>query len=277
MSRQEQKVGFMTEAARKHSELSLLEQMRKLNRNAERIQSAPLHEYNERLAHKLLWMRPSVNAISAVSCSDETPQLGFSNISLVGIEKILDKPLSPPKRETPEKKLQSWLIRQALRANGRLKVLDDVLGGQFWFVSDEIALKTATDKLVADLLLVHVNAEGSASLVNAELKSVRSMETFSQLLSFRAAIEDPTLQGEWKTFAERMTDKTFQWHPVQKTCGLVVWPALMPAVGKGPRKVLPNTKRKDYERVEVIGYQYLAEINEYTLEIEKVAERAGCG
>jgi hypothetical protein len=274
MLRQERKVSFMTETARTHSELSLLEQLRNLIRNAERIHSAPLDEYKEQLAHKLLWIRPSVNAISALSCSDETPQLGFSNISLSDIEKILEKPLSPPKRETPEKRLQSWLIREALRTKGRLKVLDDVLGGQFWFVSDEIALKTATKKLVADLLLVHVDAEGLASLVNVELKSERSMETFRQVLNFRVAIENPTLQEEWKTFAERMTGKSFQWHPVQKTCGLVIWPALMPAVGHGRREVLANIKRKHYECVEVIGYQYLAQIHEYTLEIEKVAEEA---
>lgn len=62
-------------------------------------------------------------------------------------------------------------------------------------------------------------AEGLASLVNAELKSVRSMETFRQVLSFRTAIEDPGLQKGWKTFAEVMTGKNFQWHQSQETHG----------------------------------------------------------
>ena len=47
------------------------------------------------------------------------------------------------------------------------------LGGQHWFVSDEIALTTASKKkLVADLLLVRVDADGLASLLTRDLSPI---------------------------------------------------------------------------------------------------------
>jgi hypothetical protein len=179
----------------------------------------------------------------------------------------MEKQLSPPGRKTPEKQLQSWLIQSALKSGGRLKMLDDVLGGQYWFVSDEIAIKTASIKVVADLLLVRVDAEGLAYPVNAELKSNRAMETFRQVICFRATLEHPGLQEGWKTFAEVMARGKFRWHPSQETRGVVIWPA----VGKNPMNAMANEKRKDYARVDVIGYQ---EINHYTLEFEKLVKKA---
>jgi methenyltetrahydromethanopterin cyclohydrolase len=161
------------------------------------------------------------------------------------------------------------LIQGALKSGGRLELLDDILGGKYWFVSDEIALNTASEKVVADLLLVRVDA-GMACLVNAELKTGRLMETFKQVICFRKALEHPDLQKDWKTFAEVMTGQKFRWHPSQETRGVVIWPA----IGENPMKALANEKRKDYARVDVIGYRDVPEINNYTLEFEKLAEKA---
>lgn len=248
--------------------LLLSEQLQKLIRNAEMIRSEQFQAFKGELSRNLLCLRPSVGGISAISCCAETPQLGFPNISIRKLQTIMKNPLPPPGRKTPEKKLQSWLIQNALKSGGRLKVLDDVLGGQYWFVSDEIALATASKtKVVADLLLVRVDAEGLACLVNAELKSDRLMETFRQVIRFRAALENPELQKDWKTFAEVMTGQLFQWHPSHETNGVVIWPA----VGKNPMKPLANEKRKNYTRVAVVGYR---EIDDYTLEFEPLAEQA---
>jgi len=60
---------------------------------------------------KLIWLRPSVGGISAISCCENTPQRGSTNISIRSLEKILEKQLLPPGRNTPEKHLQSWLIK----------------------------------------------------------------------------------------------------------------------------------------------------------------------
>jgi hypothetical protein len=180
----------------------------------------------------------------------------------------MERQLDPPRRKTPEKRLQSWLIQSALKSGGRLKLLDDLLGGQYWFVSDEIALQTASKKkVVADLLIVRVD-EGLASLVNVELKSNRAMETFRQVIGFRAALEHPDLQGSWKTFAEVMTGEKFRWRSALDTRGVVIWPA----VGKRPMNALANRKRTDYARIDVIGYQ--EKLNNYTLEFENLIEKA---
>jgi hypothetical protein len=115
--------------------------------------------------------------------------------------------------------------------------------------------------------MVRVDAEGRASLVNAELKSNRAMETFRQVVCFREALEHPDLQESWRKFAEVMTGKNFRWHPSKDTRGLVIWPA----IGEKPTRALANKKRKDYARVEVIGYKEVSgTINSYKLELEEL-------
>ena len=250
----------------------LSEQLHELVKNAEKVRSEPFEKFKDELSRKLIWLRPSVGGISAISCCENTPQRGSTNISIRSLEKILEKQLLPPGRNTPEKHLQSWLIKSALKSGGRLKVLDDILGGQYWFVSDEIAIKAASIKVVADLLLVRVDAEGLASLVSAELKSDRAMQTFKQVVCFRAALENPGLQKDWKEFAEVMTGKRFQWHPSHETRGVVIWPA----VGGNQKNALANEKRKDYARVDVIGYRAVpGEINNCTLQFEKLTGNGG--
>ena len=243
---------------------TLSDQLRKLVENAEKIRSEQFQAFKDDLSRKLLRLRPSVNGISAVSCCEDTPQLGFTNISPRNVEAILEKPLSPPKRATPEKQLQSWLIQQALRSNGRLELLDHILGGQYLFVSDEIALKTASEKVVADLLLVRIDSDGLASLVNAELKSKRAMETFRQVLCFRKALDHPDLQNGWKKFAEVMTGQDFQWNPSPEANGIVIWPA----VGEKQKNVRANEKRKAFPRVDVVGYQFDSGAKEYSFQSE---------
>jgi len=242
------------------------EQLQKLIRNAEVIRST-FRGFKDELSHKMLWLRPSVGGISAISCCEETPQRGFTKISANNLGKRLEMQLSPPKRRTREKELQSWLIQNALKSGGRLKLLEDLLGGQCWFVSDEIALQSASkQKVVADLLIVRVDAEGLASFVNIELKSNRSMETFRQVIVFRAALELPDLQEGWRTFAEVMTEEKFRWHQGLETRGVVIWPAL----GENPTNALANRKRKDYARIDVIGYKAISQKpTNFTLECEK--------
>jgi hypothetical protein len=62
-----------------------------------------------------------------------------------------------------------------------------------------------------------------------------------------------------------MTEKKFQWHPSQDTSGVVIWKA----VGEREKNALANRKRKDYERVDVIGYKAVpGELHNYTLKLE---------
>jgi len=222
---------------------------------------------NDQLSRKELWLRPAVGGISAISCHGKTPQLGVRLSTRDPERQIKEKRLSRPARPTPEKELQSWLIRNARKSGGRLTLLGDFLGGQYWFVSDEIAVKTKSRKIVADLLLVKIDAEGQACLVNAELKSGRVMETFKQVIRFRAVLEHPDLQSIWRRFAEIMTGETFKWQQSLETRGIVVWPAL----SSSSVSALANRKRQEYERVDLIGYR---EIHEYSLDCEKLTEMA---
>ncbi len=231
------------------------------------IQAEPFHPFKDRLSRDMLRLRPSARGFSLVSYNPKTPQLGASGLGSVHdlereLDKLLKNPLHGPHRDTPEKELQSWLIHEAAKHDGRMTPLNNVLGGEYWFVSDEIALQiSASKKVVADLLLVKVDAENVAHLVNVELKSKRAMETFNQVILFRPVLEHAELQEMWKQFAEIMTRKKFQWQGVQQTHGIVVWPR-----SKNLELARANDKAKTFERVDVVGYQQT-----YTFERESIA------
>lgn len=239
-------------------------QLKKLVGNAERIQTE-FSQSKSKLSPKLLWLRPSVDSISLVSCNIETPQKGYSKIhSVRDLDQKLKQTLKKPGRPTPEKKLQSWLIREALEHKGRVKPLEEVLGGgcEYWFVSDEIAIKVnSSRKVVADLLLVKVDTKGVAQLVNVELKYQRAMEAFKQVRLFRDVLELPELQELWRQFAEKMTGKQFQWEQSRDTHGIVVWPK-----SEDPARALANDKTQNYKRVDLVGFQEC-----FTLKREQIA------
>jgi hypothetical protein len=240
-------------------------QLRQLLKSAEMIQAEPFHPFKDRLSRDMLRLRSSAGGFSLVSYNPRTPQRGVSGLRSVhalerALDNLLKNQLQRPGRETPEKELQSWLIREAAKHDGKVMPLNDVLGGDYWFVSDEIAL-SASRKAVADLLLVKVDAENVAQLVNVELKTERAMETFEQVILFRHVLEHAELQEMWKQFAEIMTRKKFKWQGGQQTWGIVVWPR-----SKNPELARANDKAKIFERVDVIGYH-----PNYTFERESIA------
>lgn len=211
-----------------------------------------------------LRLRPSVGGFSLVSCADDTSQSGHPNLrSEVDLTRCLNKAIRPPEREVPEKKLQSWLIRQARRGGGQIEEIAALLEGRFWFVSDEIAISdpATKKKFVADMLLVQVDGDNLAQLVNVELKYNRSMETFAQVETFREVLEKSELHGAWQRFSEIMTGQTFQWRPVQETSGMVIWPR-----ANDPLAARANTKRGNYMRISLLGFQRMEE--GYTLCVE---------
>ena len=196
-------------------------------------------------------IRPSVNSFSLVSYSERQPQLEFSDIrSASRLATKLQEPIRDPKRRTPEKEIQSWLIRSAISTRGEIVSLSQLLGGKFWFISDEPAIYVVTKdgnriKLVPDLLLVKEDNQGRAQLVNVELKSKRTRDTFDQAMDFRQLLEHPELSGHWRQFAQSMTGKAFNWDESIITRALVIWPKA------SDRSRFVNI----YERVDVIGYE----------------------
>jgi hypothetical protein len=136
-------------------------------------------------------------------------------------------------RSTPEKRLQSWLISEALQSGGRIESIERALndGHSYWFVSDEIALAHQTEgnepeKIVADLLLVRENDSGESEFVNAELKYKRTTETHKQVESFWHGFREPEQIALWRKFAETMLGrKERRWKQTEKRRGLVIWPS----------------------------------------------------
>jgi hypothetical protein len=127
------------------------------------------------------------------------------------------------------------------------------LDDRFWFVSDEIAISdpATKKKFVADMLLVRVDSDNLAQLVNVELKYNRSMKTFDQVQTFRKILENLELYEAWQRFSEIMTGQSFRWRPLQeKTYGLVIWPK-----ANDPLTALANKKRSDHERIGLLGFQ----------------------
>ena len=196
-------------------------------------------------------LRPSVGGLSLISYRSDTPQLGFSGLKTeADLARVLSKPLAAPGRRTPEKELQSFLIREAVGSAGRLPSLEAILGDQLWFVTDELAFTAYGAKLVADLLLVRVRS-GQAELFQIELKSSRSMkEVFGQVLAFRPLLEDQRLQDLWRELAAAMTGQSFKWDGgLGGARGLVVWPRC-----PNPASSAATQRRADYPRVDAIGY-----------------------
>ncbi|MDR3413471.1 MAG: hypothetical protein P4L87_21370 [Formivibrio sp.] len=222
-----------------------------LNKQAKLIKRFE-NKYKDKFANDLR-LRPSVGSFSLVSCADKTSQSGWSKLgSENGLNRAFGKAIQRQRRNVPEKKLQSWLIREARKGARKIQSISELLGDQFWFVSDEIAISdpVTKKKFVADMLLVRVDNKNLAQLVNVELKYQRSMDTFRQVIKFREVLENPRLRRAWQHFAEIMTGRTFQWHlPQKNTYGLVIWPT-----ADNPSRALANKKRADYERIGVLGF-----------------------
>jgi hypothetical protein len=219
-------------------------QLKRLLQNAELVQSDEFSKITETYRDLFIGhhfrLRPSVGSISLVSCASATPQLGYSGIKsalhlqnkLAALSEERAK-FGHLRRSTPEKRLQSWLISEALQNGGRIDSIGRALkdGHSYWFVSDEIALAHQTEgnepqKIVADLLLVRENGSGESEFVNAELKYKRTTETHKQVEDFWQGFREPEQIALWRKFAEMMLGrKERRWKETDKRRGLVIWPS----------------------------------------------------
>lgn len=263
--------------------MSLLNsQLEQLIENARRIKTPEfvkaIEDHRDLFKRYSLRLRPSVNSISLVSYSCATPQLGFSGIAdATALRKTLDAlkkeeiALKPPGRETPEKALQSWLISQAIANGQKLTSIDAVLkdGHSYRFVTDEISLRvsdasqTATNgtRVVADLLLIRTNGQGESEIVNAELKSQRSTETFKQIDDFWKFMGEDQWK-RWREFIGTMLgDGELRWKDVNAPCGIVIWPAPLGSSSQQTRELVSERKKDGIETICYTGplYQFETE------------------
>lgn len=219
-------------------------QLERLLQNAKLVQSDEflriVEKHQDLFNQHRFRLRPSVGSISLVSCASATPQLGFPQIGSapnlqIKLEALREgrTEFNEPRRSTPEKHLQSWLISEAMQNNGRVEPVERALndGHSYWFVSDEIALThqtegSKTEKIVADLLLVREDGLGESEFVNVELKFQRTTETHKQVEEFWRGFGEPERIALWRNFAETMLGgRKRRWKETAKRRGLVIWPS----------------------------------------------------
>lgn len=147
-------------------------------------QAYELNELHKRiLLENNVHFRASRNSVSLISVSNEKPELGVkckykkwpseipSGSILKDIQKIKNK--STPARKTPEKELQSLIIKYALNNNNQLPFDTEIK-----FITSELAMVNENGKkIVTDLLGYN---EGNNQLYIIELKSNRLLKRLIQ-------------------------------------------------------------------------------------------------
>jgi hypothetical protein len=145
-------------------------------------------ELNEKHHSKLkkaqCHFRGGFGGVSLISLTDKKPELGISGIDAVNAEcKIREiGELKPPRRVTPEKELQAWLINQVIFGSPP----DFWSERQLQFLTSEIRVKHQAKNVVNDILAI--DAEGALWVI--ELKSGRALsELIKQVNNFTDALK----------------------------------------------------------------------------------------
>jgi hypothetical protein len=134
-------------------------------------------KYKQLLVDANVHFRASVNSMSLISISSEKPELGvqcnltkyklangINDLIIQDINKIKAKPT--PQRPTPEKELQSWIIKYSLNNAGSLPFDSDIK-----FITSELAIyNNSNERIVTDILGYSISKN---QLCVIELKSDR--------------------------------------------------------------------------------------------------------
>ena len=205
-------------------------------------------QYHEVLRQKQCHFRGGLGGVSLVSLSNKTPELGLTGVNANNAAEKIAKidNLTSPKRATPEKELQAWLINQLIFGNPP----------DFWkklnlkFVTSELRIEQDGKKAVNDILAI----DSSGALWVIELKSDRKLdELIKQCVNFSKAIE-----GHKELFEKIVTllVKGISWdgNTVKR---MIIWPA---SSGKQQDRTMRLIKDN--------GIVAVAYANKYTFEYE---------
>lgn len=201
-------------------------------------------ELHNELVKNECHFRGSINSFSLVSVSSQKPELGISNLKNKDEgEKALDKLLlkEPPKRLTPEKRLQAWIISKALNNNGKLPFDENIK-----FITSELVISTDEGgKVVTDILGY---CEKDKQICVIELKSNRALtELVKQVKKF-----EDIIKGNKTFFTELLSFYGFQNHNgFSKVKKIIVWPYAKTSPLKELKKedvdILEVTYKESYE------------------------------
>ncbi len=183
--------------------MTLLEDQRpRLERIAQSAQAIGTHLSGILAAQpRPIHFRPAANGITLVGLTLDCPQRGHSRYSAERLrtqylEEFEQHCTKVPGRNTPEKRLQSFLIRDAYQHDRQMAALRSVAGddptADLRFITDELALYASNgEKLVCDLLAFRRSAADSSAIIPVliELKSARDMTCLvAQLTRFAREI-----------------------------------------------------------------------------------------
>lgn len=180
-------------------------------------------EHHEELRDRKLHFRGNINSISLVSLSDDTPEIGISNLKSkseanIALEnRIKDKLKEGLGRSTPEKSLQAWIINKALSSNMILP-----FERKLTFLTSELALagvfiesQGKEGKIVNDILAI----DDYGTLWVIELKSAREKKTLKNQINNFISVVDKN-RDLFTDLVQILSNKNWS----GKICGMVVWP-----------------------------------------------------
>lgn len=212
--------------------------------------------------------RPASSGISMVGLLHEFPQLGKSGLTKRDIERLVtdfdamfaEHCMTGPGKKTPEKQLQSFLIRESYRNGRHMAPINEASrdGVDLVFVTDEIALPTATGgKTVCDILALRRDG-GRCRPVLIELKSERALKRLVAQVNDYAA----TMVDHAALFAELFSallgeDIRFELPPEK----WIVWP--MEGKTEDPR----DSQQPD---IRIVGYKPRGNAYDFRVERGKV-------
>jgi hypothetical protein len=169
-------------------------------------------------------LRPSGTGVSVVDLDPSRPQLERGRLTRTSgapekLRTILERsPGAPPRRPTPEKRLQAALIAEAYRCGGILASL----GPDIEFVTDEQRFPGVDGDFLNDLLAIRTTERGPVP-VTIELKSERSLTRLIAQVSQAASTVDLHLERFSRLCSALCGRNVTLSGPCERW---VVWPAL---------------------------------------------------
>ncbi|MBK6919373.1 MAG: hypothetical protein IPH07_18400 [Deltaproteobacteria bacterium] len=169
-------------------------QRERLQRTIEWARRIEAHLADVRDAHLgEVHFRPSSTAISIIGLRPDRPQRGKSTITnIVGLAANFEREYAEHcvacdhTRETPEKRLQSFLLAGACRNRRHIRDLQlDEQEAPLLFVTDELSLPVENGEIVCDILALHGDLPAAI-----ELKPARQMKRLVEQVTDYAALVD---------------------------------------------------------------------------------------
>lgn len=228
-------------------------------------------KHQDKLKTNELHFRGNIDSFSIISLKMNSPLKGKGGLNSIEdgnkiLKSILDSPncigyFEEPKRPTPEKKLQAWIIYKSMIHEQKLP-FDD-----FIFLTEELAFMVDTangrKKIVTDILAFNIE---NKELVIIELKAKRDNSVKQQCIDFEEVVKENF--DFFKSLVCLLLKK--EWNGKVRKIAVWPWPPgktrerKYPAVDEVWFK--PNEKTKEYE----FSYKYRNTIEKCQTKILKL-------